>query len=114
MNRLNALAFALILLLSSMSGCIGDLDASNDSESDLENPSQDDSENDSIADSNNDADNSSDNSSDNDTGNQSDASFERNFNSTRDSYLEDFELFLDQSREEIMSIFPEPATVNDS
>lgn len=110
MNRLNALAFALILLLSSLSGCIGDLDASNDSESDSENPSQDDSENDSIVDSNNDADNSSDN----DTGNQSDASFERNFNSTRDSYLEDFELFLDQSREEIMSIFPEPATVNDS
>ena len=81
MNRLNALAFALILLLSSLSGCIGDLDASNDSESDSENPSQDDSENDSIVDSNNDADNSSDN----DTGNQSDASFERNFNSTRDS-----------------------------
>ena len=45
MNRLNALAFALLLLLSSLSGCIGDLDASNDSESDSENPSQDGSEN---------------------------------------------------------------------
>lgn len=43
-----------------------------------------------------------------------DASFEKNFNSTRDSYLEDFELFLDQSREEIMSIFPEQTTANDS
>jgi len=42
------------------------------------------------------------------------ASFEKNFNSTRDSYLADFELFLDQSREDIMSILPEPTTVNDS
>ena len=84
MNRLNALAFALLLLLSCLSGCIGDLDASNDSESDSENPSQDGSgndsddelddpsdnasENDSIVDSDNDADNGSDN----DAGNQSD------------------------------------------
>jgi len=43
-----------------------------------------------------------------------DGSFEKNFNSTRNSYLEDFELFLDQSREDIMSILPEQTTVNDS
>ena len=84
MNRLNALAFTLILLLSSLSGCIGDIGASNDSESDSENPSQDGSENDSDDelddptdhgsenDSIDDSDNNSDNGSDNDAGNQSD------------------------------------------
>ena len=43
-----------------------------------------------------------------------DASFEKNFNATRTTYIEDFELFLEQPREEVMAIIPEQLPVNDS